>query len=140
MYYCFIPAALTTLRKLSAPKIRSLSDLNFSLGCGRRLIIASSRAAAATLAFPDLETRQPTIMRSQQSMTAVMWHQPSLLVMKWLISTAHRTSGYDVLLAQPSTRGRRPLGLFFMSKPLIFRVLRSALMSTRTFRSLFNCQ
>src|SRR5262245_58057537 len=62
---------------------------------------ASSSAAAAIRATPDRDSRQLTIVRSQQSMIAVRWHHPSCPQKTCVASIAQRTFGLATRDIQP---------------------------------------
>ena len=60
-------------------------------------IRASSKAPAEIPALPDRENLQPTRYRSQQSITATRWHQPSCFVKRCVISIAQRLLACGVI-------------------------------------------
>jgi RHS repeat-associated protein len=78
-------------------------------------------AATATLVIPLYDILQPRIERSQQSITAVMWHQ-LFFVGKWVVSKAHRSFGRLVRLRLILTLGLKPRRFLFLIHLLIFKI------------------
>ena len=80
---------------------------------GRRIDLAIAQrvleGAAATPAMPDRDSRHPTMVRSQQSMIAVRWHQPSRPQKRCVVSIAQRSFG--VTRARGPALHPRPLPL-----------------------------
>src|SRR5262245_64253572 len=133
------PVAAHDAHKTFAPNTSPLSDRSVSGAWPysiRRSRSASSSVAAAIRATPDRDSRQPTIVRSQQSMMAVRWHHPSCPQKTCVASTAQPPFGRVTRETQPRARGRWPRGRCRICQPLALRIrwIRLRLTAARSSR------